>query len=390
MKATDIHLKFYEWTGLINMRTRSWDLFKHSGVDEWKLRRIIRMLVDDWHANAFDKWLPQDWEQHRVIKDYKTEIEYEVDLRFGFQPWTEPRVYIRLWRVISDWKEHKLSLTELWYKDEDIDIINWACENNSNWLILVTWPTWSWKTTLLLWVLEEQLSKRPWIHLQTAEDPIERNLDFPNVEQNNITKIKTWMILFKSFLRQDPDWILVSEIRDKEMLDMAIETSQTGHLTFSTFHTNSAIETLDRLAKLYGWNNVENFSWARDSILSIIRMIVSVILVPKLCEKCKIKIDEIDVINRINRKGFSDTKVKSMINKNWTYFRRDIKWCSYCEFWYNWRQIITEIMNLSNDKVMSEVKQENYSSVKTLFESGMFYVNSWIIDIDTLAKKTNK
>jgi type II secretory ATPase GspE/PulE/Tfp pilus assembly ATPase PilB-like protein len=60
------------------------------------------------------------------------------------------------------------------------------------------------------------------------------------------------MILFKSFLRQDPDWILVSEIRDKEMLDMAIETSQTGHLTFSTFHTNSAIETLDRLAKLYG------------------------------------------------------------------------------------------------------------------------------------------
>lgn len=389
-KATDIHLKFFDNSWLINFRTKTWVLVKYSNIDDLKLRRIIRMLVDDAKASAFNQWLPQDWEQHREIRDPKTEVKYDVDLRFWFSPGDEPRVYIRLWRVVSDWEEHKLSLIELWYKQEDLDIINWACENNSTWLILVTWPTGSWKTTLLYWILERQLPLRQEIHLLTAEDPIERQLEFPNVEQNSITKVRTSKVLLKSFLRQDPDWILVWETRDKELLSMVIDASQTGHLTFSTYHTNNTIETLERLSKMYSWDNVQNFAWARDSLLAIIRMIISVILVPKLCWNCKESIIKEDVFNRIKKKWFSDDRINNLIEDDWTFYKRNLNWCTSCELWYKWKQVITEIMNLSNEDIMKQVQKSDYSCVKTLFQDWMTYVNSWVIDVDTLAKNANK
>jgi type II secretory ATPase GspE/PulE/Tfp pilus assembly ATPase PilB-like protein len=191
-------------------------------------------------------------------------------------------------------------------------------------------------------------------------------------------------------LRQDPDWILIWETRDKELLSMVIEASQTWHLTFSTYHTNNTVETLERLSKMYAWDNVENFWLARDSLLAILRWIVSVILVPKLCPFCKVKIEREEVIERIRKKWIEEEKITQLVDKNWEFYKRNLEWCGKCDNWFNWKQTINEIMNLSNHKIHYDVKHNNYSDIVTQFEKWMKYVNKWLIDVDTLAKNASK
>jgi len=389
MKATDIHLKIFEGQGMINFRTNTWIIITDDKIPKERIIKIIRMLSWDSKVNEFGLDIPQDWEQHRIIEDKKTNVKYEVDLRFWFAQWLE-RVYIRLWAITNNWKRLQHSLLELWYEDEDLEIIHWMLENNSNGLILVTWPTWSWKTTLLYWILEYQIPNRPEVHLLTAEDPIERELIFPNVEQNRITEKASSKVLLKSFLRQDPDWILIWETRDKELLSMVIEASQTWHLTFSTYHTNNTIETLDRLSKMYSWDNVENFWLARDSLLSVLRWIISVILVPKLCPHCKTEAKYEEVLLRIKKKWISDDRIEKMLKKDWTFFKRKPDGCWKCDLWFKWKQTINEIMNLSNQVTLEEVKKHDYSNIIKQFEKWMKYVNQGIIDIDTIAKNASK
>lgn len=148
--------------------------------------------------------------------------------------------------------------------------------NKSQGMILITGPTGSGKTISLYTGLS--ILNRPDINIQTVEDPVEIELD--GINQVNIhPKIGLdFADVLRAFLRQDPDVIMVGEIRDAETAQIAIKAAQTGHLVLSTLHTNSAIDTLIRL---------KNMGMATFNITSSISLIIAQRLARRLCEKCK-------------------------------------------------------------------------------------------------------
>jgi type IV pilus assembly protein PilB len=146
-------------------------------------------------------------------------------------------------------------------------------------MVLVTGPTGSGKTVSLYTCLN--LLNKPGINIATAEDPAEINL--PGINQVNINDRAglTFPVALKAFLRQDPDIIMVGEIRDLETADIAIKAAQTGHMVFSTLHTNDAPSTLTRLL---------NMGVAPFNIASAVNLITAQRLARRLCS-CKQPVD---------------------------------------------------------------------------------------------------
>ena len=143
-------------------------------------------------------------------------------------------------------------------------------------MVLVTGPTGSGKTVSLYTCLN--LLNKPGVNISTAEDPSEINL--PGVNQVNVNDKAglTFAAALKSFLRQDPDVIMVGEIRDLETADIAIKAAQTGHLVLSTLHTNDAPTTLTRM---------RNMGIAPFNIASSVILITAQRLARRLCASCK-------------------------------------------------------------------------------------------------------
>ena len=143
-------------------------------------------------------------------------------------------------------------------------------------MVLVTGPTGSGKTVSLYTCLN--ILNKPDSNISTAEDPVEINL--PGINQVNVNEKAglTFASALRAFLRQDPDIIMVGEIRDFETADIAIKAAQTGHLVFSTLHTNNAPATLNRLL---------NMGVAPFNIASSVLLIMAQRLARRLCPQCK-------------------------------------------------------------------------------------------------------
>jgi len=169
----------------------------------------------------------------------------------------------------------KVNLEELGWRPDDLEIIKKELEK-PNGLILNTGPTGSGKTTTLYAFLRHKV--KPEIKVITVEDPIEYHLEGVSQTQVDPDSGYTFASGLRSILRQDPDVILVGEIRDKETAEIAMNASLTGHLVFSTLHTNSAVGAIPRLLDL----------GAKPHILGpAASVIIAQRLVRKLCEKCK-------------------------------------------------------------------------------------------------------
>jgi type IV pilus assembly protein PilB len=147
-------------------------------------------------------------------------------------------------------------------------------------MILVTGPTGSGKTVSLYTGLN--MLNTPDVNISTAEDPVE--ITVPGINQVNVTTKTgmTFSVALKAFLRQDPDIIMVGEIRDLETAEIAVKAAQTGHLVLSTLHTNDAPQTLNRLAQM----GVPAFN-----IASSVLLIMAQRLARRLCEHCKVPDD---------------------------------------------------------------------------------------------------
>ncbi len=147
-------------------------------------------------------------------------------------------------------------------------------------MVLLTGPTGSGKTTTLYSALAD-LNKVD-TNIMTAEDPVEYTVDGINQVHVRSEHGMTFALALKAFLRQDPDVIMVGEIRDLETAEIAVKASLTGHLVLSTLHTNSASETISRLLNM----GIEPFN-----LVSALTRVVAQRLVRKICEKCKV-VDE--------------------------------------------------------------------------------------------------
>ncbi len=181
---------------------------------------------------------------------------------------------ILVMRILSQ-KAIALSLGDLGLDNDEVKLMEGVI-SSPNGMVLVTGPTGSGKTTTLYSILKEKA--KPGVNIITIEDPIEYQMKGINQTQVDEKRGYDFQDGLKSILRQDPDTIMVGEIRDKETANIAIQASLTGHLVLSTLHTNESAGTIARLMEF----EIEN-----DIIASSLKLIVSQRLVRKLCPHCK-------------------------------------------------------------------------------------------------------
>src|SRR3989339_39660 len=244
-------------------------------------------------------------DEQRIPQDGRSQVTTadgrEMDLRISTLPTVNgEKVVMRLQdqsRKIPDLPELGIEGNSLKFIEESLAM--------PNGIILTTGPTGSGKTTTLYSCLNRL--NRPEVNILTIEDPVEIQLDGLNQSQVHPDIDYTFAFGLRTALRQDPNIIMVGEIRDRETVDVAIESALTGHLVFSTIHTNSAVETLTRIM---------NMEVPAYLMTSTINLIIAQRLVRQLCQHCKkpAQTNEvnkitakkaIDRLNEVEKKGFA-------------------------------------------------------------------------------------
>ena len=214
-------------------------------------------------------------DEHRAAQDGKFRFATDgetIDVRVSVVPVTYGENVVM--RLLSS-KAQQFNLNDLGFSENDLKKTQRAIRKPYG-MILVTGPTGSGKTTTVYAILKI-LNKRD-VHIITIEDPVEYDIEGINQIQVNAKTNLTFATGLRSILRQDPDIILVGEIRDEETAGIAINSAMTGHLVLSTLHANDSATTLPRLLDM----NIEPFLLA-----STVNIVIAQRLVRKICEKCR-------------------------------------------------------------------------------------------------------
>jgi type IV pilus assembly protein PilB len=263
--ASDIHIESYEKR--IRVRYRIDGILQEMAPLPFKYRAAIvsriKIMAD---LDISERRLPQDGRIKVKVGDRAIDIRLSVlPTIFG------EKVVMR----ILDPKSLMVDLTKLGFPERGLKEFTHAIGLPYG-MVLVTGPTGSGKTTTLYSALKQVNS--PDVNILTAEDPVEFNFDGINQVQVKSDIGLTFASSLRSFLRQDPDIIMVGEIRDEETAEIAIRSALTGHLVFSTLHTNDAPSTLNRLLDM----NIPNYL-----VASAVRLIMAQRIVRKICNHCK-------------------------------------------------------------------------------------------------------
>src|SRR5579883_859492 len=268
--ASDIHIEPYEKK--LRVRYRIDGVLTEEMTPPLKLKNAITSRIKIMASlDIAERRLPQDGR----IK-LKLGKGREMDFRVSVLPtiWGE-KVVMRL----LDKGNLQLDMTKLGFDQKPLDDFKWAI--NQPWgMVLVTGPTGSGKTTTLYSALTE-LNKVAH-NISTAEDPVEYNLHGINQVQMHDEIGLNFAMALRAFLRQDPDIIMVGEIRDFETAEIAVKAALTGHLVLSTLHTNDAPSTISRLMNM----GIEPFLVATS-----VNLICAQRLVRRICSNCKEQLD---------------------------------------------------------------------------------------------------
>lgn len=258
--------------------------------------------------------------------------EHKIDVRVSTLP--TPYGENMVCRLL-DSKKAIIDFEDLWFFWTTKRMLEKAI-NKKNGLILVTWPTWSWKTTTLYTILSKLNTRDK--KIITLEDPIEYQL--PGIIQSEVNEKNgyTFEMWLKALLRQDPDIIMMWEIRDATTLEIATQASLTWHLVLSTLHTKSASDTLDRLINM----------WLKPYILaSALDTIVAQRLVRKICPMCKEEKEKSPEETQLIKEMMKEIGMDNIPAANIKLFHG--KGCEHCNnSWYKGRLWIYEIISLNN------------------------------------------
>ena len=319
-----------------------------------------------------EKRVPQDGRMKLVLGKQKT-----IDFRVS----TLPTLYgEKIVMRILDSSGIKLGIEALGYEPDQQEALMFAIGRPYG-MILVTGPTGSGKTVSLYTCLN--ILNKPGINISTAEDPAE--IQLPGVNQVNVNDKAglSFAAALKSFLRQDPDIIMVGEIRDLETADISIKAAQTGHLVLSTLHTNDAPTTLTRLL---------NMGVAPFNVASSVIMITAQRLGRKLCPQCK-KPEDIPP-EALLRAGFSEAD----LDGTWQTFGP--VGCDHCKgTGYKGRVGIYEVMPISDDmrqlimrngNALDIAAQGQKEGVRNLRQSGLLKVKQGMTSLEEIEAVTNE
>ena len=335
--ASDIHFEPYEKSYRVRFRVDG--ILREMAKPPTNLaQRLAARLKVMSRMDISERRIPQDGRVKLKLSKNKS-IDFRVNtlpLQFG------EKIVLR----ILDASSAKLGIDALGYEDDQKTLYMDALARPQG-MILVTGPTGSGKTVSLYTGLN--ILNTPERNISTAEDPIEINMDGINQTQINMRVGLSFAEALRSFLRQDPDVVMVGEIRDLETAEISIKAAQTGHLVMSTLHTNSAPETLTRLLNM----GVPSFNVATS-----VNLIIAQRLGRKLCAHCRVPFDDIPD-NVLTEEGFDDIGIDKT---EFTIFKPGD--CGNCTNGYKGRVGVYETLKIS--PAISKIIMQGGSSIDIL------------------------
>lgn len=369
MRASDLHFEPYEHTYRVRFRI------------DGELREIANppSAIKEKLASRIKVISRLDISEKRVPQDGRMKLKVGPDRVIDFRVSTLPTLFgEKIVIRILDPSSAKMGIDALGYEAEEKKRLLDAIQRPYG-MILVTGPTGSGKTVSLYSCLN--LLNKPGVNISTAEDPSEINM--PGINQVNVNEKAglTFAAALKSFLRQDPDVIMVGEIRDLETADIAIKAAQTGHLVLSTLHTNDAPSTLTRM---------RNMGIAPFNIASSVILITAQRLARRLCPQCKQPHDIPQ--EALLEAGYEE----SQLDGSWVAYKP--VGCSACNNGYKGRVGIYQVMPISEEiqhiilrdgsslDIAAQAKREG---VKSLRESGLDKVRSGLTSLEEVLAVTN-
>ncbi len=368
-RASDLHFEPYEY----NYRVR----FRVDG----ELREITQppVAIKDKLASRIKVISKLDIAEKRVPQDGRMKLKFgskAIDFRVSTLPTLfGEKIVIR----ILDPSSAKLGIEALGYEPEEKERLM-RCIQRPYGMVLVTGPTGSGKTVSLYTCLN--ILNQPGVNISTVEDPAEINL--PGINQVNVNDKAgmNFATALKAFLRQDPDVIMVGEIRDLETADIAIKAAQTGHMVMSTLHTNDAPTTLTRMM---------NMGVAPFNIASSVILITAQRLARRLCENCKAPAEY--PREALLRAGFKEED----LDGRWKPYKAI--GCSSCNNGYKGRVGIYQVMPISEEiqriiltqgTAMDIAAQAKREGVRDLRESGLVKVKAGLTSLEEIIAVTNE
>ena len=369
LRASDLHFEPYEFHYRVRFRV------------DGELREITQppIAIKDKLSSRIKVISRLDIAERRVPQDGRMKLKFgskSIDFRVSTLPTLfGEKIVIR----ILDSSSAKLGIDALGYEKIEKERLLAAIYRPYG-MVLVTGPTGSGKTVSLYTCLN--ILNQPGVNISTVEDPAEINL--PGINQVNVNDKAglNFSAALKSFLRQDPDIIMVGEIRDLETADIAIKAAQTGHMVMSTLHTNDAPKTLTRLL---------NMGVAPFNIASSVLLITAQRLVRRLCENCKQPADY--PRDALLKAGFSEED----FDGTWRPYRA--VGCSNCTNGYRGRVGLYQVLPITEDiqriilaegTAMDIAAQAQKEGVRDLRQSGLVKVRVGVTTLEEVLSATNE
>ncbi len=371
MRASDLHFEPFENFYRIRFRV------------DGELREIAQppVAIKEKLASRIKVISRLDIAERRVPQDGRMKLRFGPEKSIDFRISTLPTIHgEKIVIRILDSSLAKMGIESLGYEPDEKERVMRAIKRPYG-MVLVTGPTGSGKTVSLYSYLN--LLNQPGVNISTAEDPAEINL--PGVNQVNVNEKAglNFATALRAFLRQDPDIIMVGEIRDLETADISIKAAQTGHMVFSTLHTNDAPTTLTRLMNM----GVPAFNIASSVIL-----ITAQRLARKLCPQCKSPMDIPSAA--LLEAGFKDAD----LDGSWKPYKPGK--CSACNgSGYKGRLGIYQAMPISDEiqriilnhgTALDIADQAKRDGVRTLRESGLIKVKHGLTSLEEVLAVTNE
>ena len=370
MRASDLHFEPYEHQYRVRFRI------------DGELKEISSppIAIKDKLASRIKVISRMDISEKRVPQDGRMKLKVGPDRVIDFRVSTLPTLFgEKIVIRILDPSSAKLGIDALGYEPEEKERLLHAIGRPYG-MILVTGPTGSGKTVSLYTCLN--LLNKPGVNIATAEDPSEINL--PGVNQVNVNEKAglTFAVALKSFLRQDPDIIMVGEIRDLETADISIKAAQTGHLVLSTLHTNDAPTTLTRM---------RNMGIAPFNIASSVILITAQRLARRLCPACKAPADIPH--ETLVEAGYREED----LDGSWVTYRA--VGCPACNNGYKGRVGIYQVMPISEEiqriilrdgSALEIAEQARNEGVRSLRESGLHKARLGLTSLEEVLAVTNE
>ncbi len=369
MRASDLHFEPYEHHYRVRFRI------------DGELREIASppIAIKDKLASRIKVISRLDISEKRVPQDGRMKLKVGPNRVIDFRVSTLPTLFgEKIVIRILDPSSAQMGIEALGYEPEEKERLLQAIGRPYG-MILVTGPTGSGKTVSLYTCLN--LLNKPGVNIATAEDPSEINL--PGVNQVNVNDKAglTFAVALKSFLRQDPDIIMVGEIRDLETADISIKAAQTGHLVLSTLHTNDAPTTLTRM---------RNMGIAPFNIASSVILITAQRLARRLCGQCKAPADIPH--EALLDAGYPDHE----IDGSWVPYKP--VGCSACNNGYKGRVGIYQVMPISEEiqriilrdgSALEIAEQAKREGVRSLRDAGLYKARLGLTSIEEVLAVTN-